>query len=99
MIHFSYHTKTSQEDRLSSAVVPECLASLYVVKFKEVIGDDHDLFLAKFFIENGMILEMMMCFSVASQEVMVEFKKKLYSICNFISIVVEFVDVPFQFIN
>jgi len=77
------------EERLSSAVKPECLASLYVVKFKEVNGDHHELFLAKYFMKNGMILKRM-CFSVASQEVMEEFKKKLYSICNFISIVVEF---------
>jgi hypothetical protein len=44
------------EECLSSAVVPECLASLYVVKFEEVNGDDHELFLAKFFMKNGMIL-------------------------------------------
>lgn len=32
------------EERLSSVVVPECLASLYAVKFKEVNGDNHDLY-------------------------------------------------------
>jgi len=76
------------EDRLNSDVMPDYLASLHVMKFEEVNGDDHELFLAKYFMKNGMILERM-CFSVASQEVMEEFKK-LYSICNFISIVVEF---------
>jgi len=83
--------RTFAEELLSSAVVPDCLASLHVVKFKEVSGNDHELFLAKFFMENGMILEKM-CFSVASQildvlEVIREIKEKLYSLHNFNSVV------------
>jgi len=79
------------EERLSSAVVPECLASLYSVKFKEVNGDNHDLFLAKFFMKNGINLERM-CFSLASQiqgkyKAVEKFKKKLYSFRKFDSVV------------
>jgi len=78
---FSEERKFSEE-RLSSAAVPECLASLHVVKFEEVNGNDHDLFLAKFFMKNCMILERM-CFSFAEimdkDEVMEEFKEKYYS--------------------
>jgi len=79
------------EELLSTVAVPGCLASLHVVKFEEVNGDDHELFLANFFRENGMILERM-CFSVASKikyEVMEEFKK-LYAFCNFTYVDVEF---------
>jgi len=46
---------------LSSAVVPDCLTSLYAVKFEEVNGDNHEIVLAKM-VENCMILERM-CFS------------------------------------
>jgi hypothetical protein len=73
--------RTFAEELLSSAVVPDFLASPHVVKFEEVNGDDHELFLANFFMENGMILERM-CFSADSQildkyEMMQEFKEKL----------------------
>jgi len=83
-----------EEELLSSAVVPDSLASLHVVKFEEVNGDNHEIFLAKFFMENAMILEKM-CFSFASQildkdEVMEEFKEKLSSFHNFNPHVVEF---------
>ncbi|RHN53370.1 putative FBD domain-containing protein [Medicago truncatula] len=83
-----------EEELLSSAVVPGSLASLHVVKFEEVNGDNHEIFLAKFFVKNVMILEKM-CFSLASQipdkdEVMEEFKEKLSSFHNFNPHVVEF---------
>jgi hypothetical protein len=45
-----------------------------VVKFKNVCGLEHVLFLAKYFMENGMVLERM-SFSLANEE----FKEKLYS--------------------
>jgi hypothetical protein len=45
-----------------------------VVKFKNVRGLEHVLFLAKYFMENGMVLERM-SFSLANEE----FKEKLYS--------------------
>ena len=82
--------RTFAEELLSSAVVPDCLASLHVVKFEEINGEDHELLLAKFFMENGMILESM-CFSAARQildkyEMMQEFKEKLY-LLNFNSVV------------
>jgi hypothetical protein len=53
------------------------------VKFENVYGSDHELFLAKYFMENGMVLERM-SFSLANAElskskVIEEFKEKLYS--------------------
>ncbi|RHN53368.1 putative FBD domain-containing protein [Medicago truncatula] len=86
--------RTFEEELLNSSVVPECLASLHVVKFEEVNGDDHELILAQFLVENGMVLERM-CFSLVSQipdkdEVMEEFKEKMSSFHNFIPDVVEF---------
>jgi hypothetical protein len=39
-------------EQLSYVVVLDCLASLRVVKFGQVNGDDHVIFLAKFFMEN-----------------------------------------------
>ncbi|KAJ1378488.1 FBD domain [Sesbania bispinosa] len=51
---------------LNSAVVPDCLAStLQVVKFGKVHGYEHELYLAKFVMENGLVLERM-SFSLAS---------------------------------
>jgi hypothetical protein len=58
------------------------------VKFEEVNRDKHELFLAKFFIKNGMVLERM-CFSLDSQSwlekyhAMKEFKEKLKKLCLF----------------
>jgi len=82
------------EEHLSSAVVPECVASLHVVKFEEVNGDDHELFLAKFFMKNGMTLKKIF-FSFASEiqgkyEDVETFKEKLYSFHSFDSVAVEF---------
>ncbi|KAK2422877.1 hypothetical protein QL285_033374 [Trifolium repens] len=72
------------QELLDSAVVPDCLTStLQVVKFENVRGTKHELFLAKYFMENGMVLERM-SFSLANAElskskVIEEFKEKLYS--------------------
>jgi hypothetical protein len=73
---------------LSSADVPKRLAFLHVVKFEEVIGDDLELSLAKYFLDNGRCLEKI-CFSLSSQiedkdEVVEEIKEKLQSFYNFI---------------
>jgi hypothetical protein len=53
------------------------------VKFENVRGTKHELFLAKYFMENSMVLERM-SFSLANAElskskVIEEFKEKLYS--------------------
>jgi hypothetical protein len=53
------------------------------VKFENVYGTKHELFLAKYFMENGMVLERT-SFSLANAElskskVIEEFKEKLYS--------------------
>jgi len=68
--------------------VPKRLAFLHVVKFEEVIGDDLELSLAKYFLDNGRRLEKI-CFSISSQivdkdEVVEEIKEKLNSYYNFI---------------
>ena len=68
--------------------MPKRLAFLHVVKFEEVIGDDLELSLAKYFLDNCMFLEKM-CLSIASQivdkdEVVEEIKEKLQSFYNFI---------------
>ncbi|XP_045808367.1 FBD-associated F-box protein At5g22730-like [Trifolium pratense] len=68
---------------LSSAGVPHCLiSSLQIVKFEKVNGDKHEIFLAKYFIENGMMMEEL-GFSIASQrpdksKVVEEFKEMVY---------------------
>jgi len=68
---------------LSSDDVPHCLAySLQVVKFEKVNGDKHELLLAKYFIENGMMIEEL-GFSIASQrldqyKVAKEFKEMVF---------------------
>ncbi|WJX72582.1 hypothetical protein P8452_56448 [Trifolium repens] len=70
------------QELLNSAIVPDCLAStLQVVKFGNVQGSDHELFLAKYFIENSMVLERMSfsCVSWCNEELIEEFKEKLYS--------------------
>jgi len=64
--------------------VPNCLAStLQVVKFGNLQGHEHELFLAKYLMENGIVLERM-SFSIANawqidSKVIEEFKEKLYS--------------------
>ncbi|KAK2368291.1 hypothetical protein QL285_081496 [Trifolium repens] len=78
------------QELMNSAVVPDCLAStLKVVKFGNVYGDEHEVFLAKFFMENGMVLErisfsLVRRFSLVNrrwqgEELIEEFKEKLYS--------------------
>ncbi|GAU27361.1 hypothetical protein TSUD_55140 [Trifolium subterraneum] len=72
------------QELLNSAVVPDCLASsLQVVKFEFVNCDQHELLLAKYFMENGRVLERMsfsIRFSVVfSSKVIEEFKEELYS--------------------
>ena len=70
------------QELLNSAVVPDCLTStLQVVKFENVYGTKHELFLAKYFMENGMVLERMSfsCVSWCKEELIEEFKEKLYS--------------------
>ncbi|XP_058736056.1 F-box/FBD/LRR-repeat protein At3g14710-like [Vicia villosa] len=68
---------------LNSAAVPNCLTStLKVVKFGDVQGDEHELLLAKYLMENGTVLERM-SFSfdeyLGEPKVIEEFKEKLYS--------------------
>ncbi|XP_058740944.1 F-box/FBD/LRR-repeat protein At5g22660-like [Vicia villosa] len=71
------------QELLNSAAVPECLASsLQVVKFGRVYGSEHELFLAKYFMENGAVLERM-SFCILSawlskSKAIEEFKEKLY---------------------
>jgi len=87
------------EGLLNSFVVLDCLASLHVVKFDQVNGDDHVLFLAYFFRQNGRMLERM-CFifnyltfeSLSKSEEMEEFKK-LSSFSNFNYPTVEILNV------
>ncbi|CAJ2659480.1 unnamed protein product [Trifolium pratense] len=73
-----------EQKLLNSAVVPGCFAStLKVVKFENVYGSEHELFLAKFFMENGIVLERM-SFSFVDwrwrrEKLIEEFKEKLYS--------------------
>ncbi|XP_058740952.1 uncharacterized protein LOC131613286 [Vicia villosa] len=51
---------TFDQELLNSAAVPECLASsLRFVKFGSVDGSQPELFLAKYFMENGVVLERM----------------------------------------
>ncbi|PNX92214.1 F-box/LRR-repeat protein [Trifolium pratense] len=69
---------------LNSTPVPDCFAStLQVVKFARVCGFENELCLAKFFMENGKVLERM-SFSLASlalgkSKIMEDFKEKLFS--------------------
>ncbi|AES59794.1 putative F-box domain, FBD domain, leucine-rich repeat domain, L domain-containing protein [Medicago truncatula] len=71
------------EEFLNSAVLPHCVvSSLQVVKFEKVNGAKHEMFLAKFFMENGMMLEEL-GFTIASQrpdisKVVEEFKEMVY---------------------
>lgn len=72
------------QELLNSTLVPDCLAStLQVVKFERVNGYEHELCLAKFLMEKGMVLERM-SFVLANQalgksKMMEEFKEKLFS--------------------
>ncbi|KAK7401731.1 hypothetical protein VNO78_13437 [Psophocarpus tetragonolobus] len=72
------------EELLNSAAVPDCMIStLQVVNFHKLHGLEHELCLAKFFMENGLVLERM-SFSLVSQvlgrsKTIEEFKAKLFS--------------------
>jgi hypothetical protein len=57
------------------------------VKFENVYGTKHELFLAKYFMENGMVLERMSfsCVSWCNKDLIEEFKEKLYSFKNGVS--------------
>ncbi|KAK2422880.1 hypothetical protein QL285_033375 [Trifolium repens] len=80
------------QETLNSSVVPDCLATtLGVVKFNKVDGDkDIVLYLAKFFMENAMVLERM-SFSwyleVKSKEIK-EFKEKVFSFKKRVSLII-----------
>lgn len=68
---------------LNSAAVPECLTStLQVVKFGSLNGFEHELCVAKFVMENALMLERM-SFSIVywqmKSKVIEEFKEKLFS--------------------
>ncbi|XP_047177726.1 F-box/FBD/LRR-repeat protein At3g14710-like [Vigna umbellata] len=68
---------------LNSAAVPECLTStLQVVKFGSLKGFEHELCVAKFVMENALMLERM-SFSIVywqrKSKVLEEFKEKLFS--------------------
>ncbi|RHN74792.1 putative FBD domain-containing protein [Medicago truncatula] len=68
------------EELLNSAVVPDCLtSSLQVVKFGTVHGSENELRLAKFFMENGVVLERTSFSLYGKSTVIEEFKEKLYS--------------------
>ncbi|XP_058740950.1 putative F-box/FBD/LRR-repeat protein At5g22670 [Vicia villosa] len=62
------------QELLNSAAVPECLASsLQVVKFGRVYGSEHELFLAKYFMENGAVLERLYGFKKGVSFAILEF--------------------------
>ena len=71
------------KELLNAAVVPDCLQyTLEVVKFGQVQGHEHELCLAKFVMENGLVLKRM-SFSIAARlgnpKAIEEFKEKLFS--------------------
>lgn len=75
---------------MNSAVVPKCFASLEDVNL-EVDGVQHELFLAKFFMENCMMLQRIALFVDRQQdaEVLKEYEK-LYSFGSLNLVCVEF---------
>ncbi|MCH80088.1 F-box/FBD/LRR-repeat protein, partial [Trifolium medium] len=74
------------QELLNSAVVPDCLTStLQVVKFGNVRGSDHEQFLAKYFMENGMVLERM-SFSLANAQL--SCKSKWFRFTMFLLLIV-----------
>ncbi|KAL4374200.1 hypothetical protein AHAS_Ahas05G0158000 [Arachis hypogaea] len=71
------------KELFSSVDVPECLQNiLEIVKFGEVHGLEHEFLLAKFVMENGLVLKRM-SFSIPSWlgnfNAIEEFKEKLFS--------------------
>jgi len=76
--------------------MPKCFASLEDVKFLDVDGVEHELFLAKFLMENCMMLQRM-SFVVDGQsqsthdaKVLKEYEEKLYSFDSLNLVFVEF---------
>ena len=73
-----------EQELLNTAAVPACLAAtLQAVRFEKVHGLEHELCLAKFLMENGVVLERM-SFSLVSarlgkSKIIQEFKEKLFS--------------------
>jgi hypothetical protein len=82
------------KERLNSAVVPRCFASLHAVVFVDVDGAEHELYLAKFFMQNCMMLQRMHFYKYSQSqgpdeaEALEEFSNKLYSFgsLNFVSV-------------
>lgn len=69
---------------LNSVAVPDCLTStLQVVKFDKLHGCEHELCLAKYFMENVLVLERISFYLVSlwlgKSKIMEEFKEKLFS--------------------
>jgi hypothetical protein len=72
------------KELLNFAGVPDCLRyTLKIVNFEKVNGDEQELFLAEFFLENGKILERMGFIlsdpKLMKSKSMKEFKEKVYS--------------------
>ncbi|RDX82350.1 F-box/FBD/LRR-repeat protein, partial [Mucuna pruriens] len=73
-----------ENEILNSATVPHCMTStLQLVKFGNVHGLEHELCLAKFVMENGLVMQRM-SFSLASpglaqSKIIEDFKEKLFS--------------------
>lgn len=70
---------------LDSAVVLDCFTStLQVVKFHKMHGFEHELCLARFIMENSLVLQRMSFFlssySLGNSKVIEEFKEKLFSV-------------------
>ncbi|KEH29395.1 hypothetical protein MTR_4g036215 [Medicago truncatula] len=73
------------EERLNSAVVPKCFASLHDVTFSGVDGDELELRLAKFFMQNCMMLPRMHFFkdSQSQGHDKDEFPREEYNLLSF----------------
>lgn len=87
------------EERLNSAVVPGCFASLEEVRFVDVDGVKHELSLVKFLMENCMMLQRMI-FDIHSQstqdaEVLKEYEEELYSLGDLNLVFVQFYDYSY----
>ena len=82
------------KELLDSALVPECLQyTLEVVKFGEVRGHEHELCLAKFVMENGLVLKRMSFWLAGCSgklKAIEEFKEKLFSFKKGFSLAIEF---------
>ncbi|WVZ01576.1 hypothetical protein V8G54_027645 [Vigna mungo] len=82
-LHFK-GVSTFDTQVLNSVAVPDCLTStLQVVKFDKLHGCEHELCLAKYFMENGLVLERISFYLVSlwlgKSKIMEKFKEKLFS--------------------